>query len=55
MALLDATLLYIILPWLYFTIFQSTLPYHGANSLYFLLFNSNMAVLHPTLLYITSP
>jgi len=34
MALLHSTKIYITLPWLYFTLLDSTFLYHGSTSLY---------------------
>ena len=41
--------------WLYFTLHDSTLIYHGSISLYLTLHHSAMALLHPAFLYITLP
>jgi len=46
MALLHYIRLYITLPWVYFTLLESTLLYHDSTPLY-----STMALLHCTLLY----
>ena len=46
MSLLHSALLYIIVPWLYFTILDPTLFYHGFTSRYFSLLPSNVGLLH---------
>ena len=45
LALLHTTWLYITVPWLYFTLLDSTLLYIGSTSLYLTLHYSNMALL----------
>jgi len=55
MALLHSSTLYITLPWLYFTVLDSTLHYHDSPSLYWILHFSTNALLHSTRLYITLP
>ena len=51
MVLLHSTRLYITLPWLYLTLLDSTLLYHGSTSLYWTLHYCTMALLHSTRLY----
>ena len=51
MALLHSSRLYITLPWLYFTLLDSTLLNHGSTSLYKTLHYSSMAQLHFAYLY----
>ena len=55
MALLHSTWFYNALPWLYFTLHDPTLLYHGSTSFYFTLNYSIVALFHSTLLYITLP
>ena len=55
MALLHYIWLYITLPWLYFTLLDSTLHYHGSTSLYVTLRYTTMALLDSTSLYIIVP
>ena len=67
MALLHSTRLYIPIPWLYFTLLNSTLLCHGSTSYYFplhystialhyfSLHKSTMVLLHSIRLYITLP
>ena len=55
MALLHSTRLFINLPWLYFTLLDSTLLYHGSTPLYLTIHNTTLALLHSTRLYITLP
>ena len=52
---LDCSLLYINLPWLYFTLLQSTLLYHGSTSFYFTLHYPTIPLLQSTLLCISLP
>jgi len=51
MAQLHSTRSYEILPWLYFTLVDSTLLYHGSTSLYEILHSYPMALLHSTRLF----
>ena len=46
---------YITLPWLYFTLLDSTLLHNESTSLYLTLHYSTMALLHSTGLYIPLP
>jgi len=55
MALLHSTSLYITLKWLYFTLLDSTLIYHGSTSLSQTLHYSTIALPNSTWLYITLP
>jgi len=48
-------LCYITVPWLYFTLLDSTLIYQGSTSLYVTLHFSTMDLLHSTWLYTTLP
>ena len=54
-ARLHSTRLYIRLPWLYFTLLDSTLLYNGSTSIYYTLYYSTMALLQSPRLYITLP
>ena len=55
MALLHSTFLYITLPWLYFTLLESTSLYHRSTSLYLSLHYSTMALHLSSLLNISLP
>ena len=54
-ALLHFTGLYVPLPWLYFTLLDSTTFYHGSTSIYLTLHYSIKALLHPNWFYIALP
>ena len=53
MDVLDSTRIYITLPWLYFSLLDSTLLYHGSTSTYYTQHYSTMTILRFTRLYIT--
>ena len=53
MAVLDSTRIYITLPWLYFTLLDSTLVNHRSTSLYYTLHYYTMPPLHTNGLYVT--
>ena len=55
MDVLHSTRLYILLPWLYFSLLDSTLLHHGSTSLYWTLNHSTAALLHSTRLFVTLP
>ena len=52
MSLLQSSWLCCLPPWLYFTVHDSTILYHGSASLYLTLHYSTMAPLHPSWIYI---
>ena len=53
MDVLDSTRIYITLPWLCFSLLDSTLLYHGSTSTYYTQHYSTMTILRFTRLYIT--
>ena len=55
MAILYSTRLYIILPWVYFTLLDTTLLYLGSTSMYWILHYPTMALPHSSRHYITLP